>query len=161
MRHGVTVGDFIVDGERRSWFVDVEHASLYPDCMLLVADSFLSLLPSNVSAIGGPSPTANAIVFPTAAVAATRARMLRTFSVEERTSALSGVLQPGDHVALFDSVVTDGAPLLRAAAVVRERGAGVVLFAAVFDAGGTFERTAESHGLPFLSLVTTSDLGLT
>jgi orotate phosphoribosyltransferase len=100
-----------------------------------------------------------------AAVAATRGRPLRSFSVRKEVKdhgaggRIAGALDPGDRVAIVEDAVTRGVSMLEAAAVVREAGAVPVLLLPVVDRGGTVAALGEAEGLPLVALVTAPDLG--
>lgn len=159
----VSVGDFVIGQERTRWFVDASKTICDPYGILLVAESLLSVIPDDVDSIGGPSPTANPIIFSTVAVAATRGRNLRAFTVERtaRSSGhISGALQRGDRVALTDSVLFHGRRLQQAAHLVRAAGAEPVLSAVLFDGSGTWGSLASKEQIRHLALVNAHDLGL-
>ena len=133
--------------------------------MLLVADAALDVIPADATAIGGLTMGADAVAFGVAAVAATRGRMLRSFSVRKEVKdhggggRIAGALEPGDRVAITEDAVTRGVSMLEAADVVREAGAVPVCLVPVVDRGGTCEAMAAERGLAFLPLVTAPDLG--
>ena len=108
---------------------------------------------------------ADAVAFGVAAVAATRGRLLRSFTVRKEVKdhggggRIAGALEPGDRVVIVEDAVTRGVSMLEAADVVAE--AGAVGRAA--DAGrrpGRHRvgdgRRARLRGAP---LVTAPDLG--
>lgn len=165
LSRAVLTGDFVLaDGSRRSWNIDVARAACDPQGMLLIADALLALLPGNVAAIGAPFGDANPIVFLTAAVAATRDRMLTTFVVEgtgasDRHTAW-GVLAPGAQVALLDGVVFTGSSLIQAAHYVKSLGAVPVALIALLDVAGICHAKAAEHGLSYSYVLDKSDLGL-
>jgi orotate phosphoribosyltransferase len=166
LRHSVREGDFVLkSGKRSRWFIDAKHTTCRPDGMLLVADALLAALPEDVTAIGGLTMGADAAAFATAAIAATRGRPLRAFSVrkEEKDHGgggrLAGALEPGDRVAITEDAVTRGVSMLEAAEVGRACGAEPVLLVPVVDRGGTVEALAAEVGLPVRALVTAPDLG--
>ena len=105
------------------------------------------------------------MAFGIAAVAATRGRELRSFSIRKEakdhgvTGRLAGALESGDKVAIVEDTVTRGSSPLEAAAVVRELGAEPVLIMPIVDRGGTCGARAEAEGIRFLPLVTAPDLG--
>lgn len=167
LAHSIRRGDFVLkSGARSSWFIDAKQTTCRPDGMLLVANAALAVLPDEVTAIGGLTMGADAVAFGVAAVAATRGRMLRSFSVRKEVKdhgaggRIAGALEPGDRVAIVEDAVTRGVSMLEAAAVVREAGAVPVLLLPVVDRGGTVAALAEREGLPVLPLVTAADLGL-
>jgi orotate phosphoribosyltransferase len=108
---------------------------------------------------------ADAVAFGTAAVAATRGRRLRSFSVRKEAKdhggggRVAGALEPGDRVALTEDAATRGVSMLEAAEVVRACGAEPVLLVPVVDRGGTCAGLAAEAGLAYHALVTAPDLG--
>ena len=164
--HSVKRGAFTLrSGKQSDWFIDAKQTTCSPDGMLLVADAVLAILPDDITAIGGLTMGADAVAFSVAAIAATRGRMLRSFSVrkEEKDHGaggrVAGVLEPGDHVALTDDAITRGVAFLEAAAAVRAAGATPVLAIPVVDRGGTAEALCAAEGIAFAPLVTAPDLG--
>jgi orotate phosphoribosyltransferase len=133
--------------------------------MLLVAGAALAVLPDDVTAIGGLTMGADAVAFGIAAVAATRSRPLRSFSVRKEVKdhgaggRIAGALEPGDRVAIVEDAVTRGVSMLEAADVVREAGGVPVVLLPVVDRGGTVGELAAAQDLPLLALVTAPDLG--
>ena len=166
LRHSVRRGDFTLkSGKRSDWFIDAKQTTCRPDGMLLVADAALAVLPDDVTALGGLTMGADAVAFGIAAVAATRGRNLRSFSVRKEVKdhggggRVAGALEPGDRVVITEDAVTRGVSMLEAADVVRAAGAEPVLLLPVVDRGGTVEAMAAEHGLPLIALVTAPDLG--
>jgi orotate phosphoribosyltransferase len=166
LQHSVRRGDFTLkSGKRSSWFIDAKQTTCRPDGMLLVADAALAVLPPEVTAIGGLTMGADAVAFGIAAIAATRGRALRSFSVRKEVKdhggggRIAGALEPGDKVVITEDAVTRGVSMLEAADVVREAGAEPVLLLPVVDRGGTVAAMAAEHGLPLIALVTAPDLG--
>jgi orotate phosphoribosyltransferase len=105
------------------------------------------------------------VAFGIAAVAATRGRSLRSFSIRKESKGhgvegrLAGALEPGDRVVICEDVVTRGASPLEAAEVVRALGAEPVMILPIVDRGGTCGALAEAAGIAFCPLVTALDLG--
>jgi orotate phosphoribosyltransferase len=166
LEHSVRRGDFVLkSGAKSSWFIDAKQTTCRPDGMLLVADAALAVLPDEITAIGGLTMGADAVAFGIAAVAATRGRELRSFSVRKEVKdhgaggRIAGALEPGDKVAIVEDAVTRGVSMLEAAEVVREAGAEPVLLLPVVDRGGTVAALAAEQGIPLLALVTAADLG--
>jgi orotate phosphoribosyltransferase len=166
LRHSVRRGDFVLkSGKRSDWFIDAKQTTCRADGMLLVADAALSVIPPEVNAIGGLTMGADAVAFSIAAVAATRGRELRSFSVRKEVKdhggggRIAGALEPGDKVVITEDAVTRGVSMLEAATVVREAGAEPVLLLPVVDRGGTVTALAAAQGLEVMALVTAPDLG--
>jgi orotate phosphoribosyltransferase len=167
LAHSVRTGDFTLkSGKRSTWFIDAKQTTCRPEGMLLVADAALSVIPDDVTAIGGLTMGADAVAFGIAAVAATRGRQLRSFSVRKEVKdhggggRIAGALEPGDRVVITEDAVTRGVSMIEAAQVVRdEAGAEPVLLLPVVDRGGTVAALAAEHGIALHPLVTAPDLG--
>jgi len=164
--HAVRTGTFTLkSGKTSDWFIDAKQTTCRADGMLLVADALLSVLPEDVTALGGLTMGADAAAFGTAGVAATRGRHLRSFSVRKEVKdhggggRIAGALEPGDRVAITEDAVTRGVSMLEAADVVREAGAVPVCLVPVVDRGGTCGAMAADRGLAYLPLGTAPDLG--
>jgi orotate phosphoribosyltransferase len=166
LTHSVKRGEFTLkSGKRSTWFLDSKQTVCRPDGMLLVAEAALAVIPAHADSIGGLTMGADPVAFGIAAVAATRGRPLRSFSVRKDTKdhgvvgRIAGALEPGDQVVITEDTVTRGTSMLEAARVVREFGAEPVLLLAVVDRGGTCAALAADEGIAFTALVTAADLG--
>ena len=166
LKHAVKRGEFTLrSGKTSNWFIDAKQTTCSPDGMLLVADALLDVLPDDITALGGLTMGADAVAFGVAAIAATRGRMLRSFSVrkEEKDHGgggrIAGALQPGDRVAMTEDAITRGVAFMEAAAAIRAAGAEPVLAIPVVDRGGTARAMCEAEGIAFMPLVTAPDLG--
>jgi orotate phosphoribosyltransferase len=166
LAHSVRRGTFTLkSGKQSDWFIDAKQTTCRPDGMLLVADAALAALPAEVTAIGGLTMGADAVAFGVAAVAATRGRELRSFSVRKEVKdhggggRIAGALQPGDRVVIVEDAVTRGVSMIEAAEVVEGAGAEVLLLMPVVDRGGTVAAMASERGYAFHPLVTALDLG--
>lgn len=164
--HSVRTGEFTLkSGQRSSWFIDSKQTACRPDGILLIAEAALEVIPDDTDAIGGLTMGADPVAFGIAAVAATRGRDLRSFSIRKDAKdhgvegRLAGALQPGDRVVVTEDTVTRGTSMLDAARAVRELGASPVLLLAVVDRGGTCAEMAAQEGIAFHALVTAADLG--
>ena len=166
LAHSVRTGTFTLkSGRSSSWFIDAKQTACRPDGIILVADAMLAVLPDDVNAIGGLTMGADPVAFGVAAVAATRGRPLRSFSVRKEVKdhggggRIAGALEPGDRVAITEDVVSRGTSLLEAAAAVRDAGATPVIVVPVVDRGGTCGARCAAEGIAFRPLVTAPDLG--
>ncbi|MDQ2648287.1 MAG: orotate phosphoribosyltransferase, partial [Actinomycetota bacterium] len=64
LEHSVRTGDFVLkSGKRSSWFIDAKQTTCRPDGMLLVAEAALSVLPADITAIGGLTMGADSVAF--------------------------------------------------------------------------------------------------
>jgi len=164
--HSLKRGDFTLkSGAKSSWFLDTKQTACRPDGIVLVAQAALSIIPDEATAIGGLTMGADPVAFGIAAVAATQARALRSFSVRKEakdhgvTGRIAGALQPGDKVVITEDTVTRGTSLMEAVEAVRAFGAEPVLITVIVDRGGTCAAMAEAAGIPYRPLLTAPDLG--
>lgn len=166
LAHSVRTGDFTLkSGRKTNWFMDAKQTVCRPDGILLMADAALEVIPGDVTAIGGLTVGADPVAYGVAAVAATRGRDLRSFTIRKEAKdhgvagRLAGALQEGDRVVITEDAVTRGTSPIEAALVVRELGAEVAMILAVVDRGGTCGDMAAAEGIPFHALITAPDLG--
>ncbi|MEJ5255095.1 MAG: orotate phosphoribosyltransferase [Acidimicrobiales bacterium] len=166
LEHSVKRGTFTLkSGRTSSWFIDAKQTICRPEGILLIADLALPLIDEDVNAIGGLTLGADPVAYGVAAIAATRGRALRSFTIRKEAKdhgvegRLAGPLLPGDRVVITEDTVTRGTSVLEAARVARELGAHPVMALAVVDRGGTCAAMAEAEGLRFEALVTAPELG--
>jgi orotate phosphoribosyltransferase len=166
LEHSVKRGEFTLkSGAKSSWFLDTKQTACRPDGILVVADAMLEIIPGDATSIGGLTMGADPVAFGVAAVAATRGRGLRSFSVRKEAKGhgvvgrLAGALQPGDRVVVTEDTTTRGTSLMEAVDVVREFGAEVVLVTLIVDRGDTCAALCAEAGVPYRPLLTSADLG--
>ena len=166
LAHSVQRGAFILkSGAHSSWFLDTKQTACRPEGILAVADAALAVIPDDATAIGGLTMGADPFAFGVAAIAATRSRALRSFSVRKEAKAhgvtgrLAGALEAGDRVVITEDTVTRGSSLMEAVDVVRAAGAEPVLITVIVDRGGTCAAMAERAGISYRPLLTAPDLG--
>ena len=166
LAHSLKTGNFTLkSGKASTWFLDTKQTACRPDGIVLVADVALSLLPDDVVAIGGLTMGADPVAFGIAAVAATRGRSLRSFSVRKEakdhgiTGRIAGALQPGDKVAIVEDTVTRGTSIFDAVTAVREFGATPVFITVIVDRGGTCADMASDAGIAYEPMLTAPQLG--
>lgn len=166
LRHSLKRGSFTLkSGASSSWFLDTKQTACRPDGVLAMADVALELIPPDATAIGGLTMGADPVAFGIAAVAATRGRSLKSFSVRKEakdhgvTGRIAGALEEGDRVVITEDTVTRGTSLMEAVSVVRALGAEVVLITVIVDRGGTCAAMAEAEGIRYAPMLTAVDLG--
>ena len=166
LEHSLKSGNFTLkSGQPSSWFLDTKQTACRPEGIVLVAQAALEILPNEVTAIGGLTMGADPVAFGIAAVAATRGRMLRSFSVRKVakdhgiTGRLAGALIPGDRVAIVEDTVTRGTSLFEAVEVVRSFGAEPIFITVIVDRGGTCAQMAKDAGIAYVPLLSAPDLG--
>lgn len=167
LAHSVRRGEFTLkSGAQSNWFVDAKQTACRPDGILLVADAALEVIPDDATAIGGLTVGADPVAYGVAAVAATRGRELRSFTVRKEAKdhgivgRVAGALQPGDRVVITEDAVTRGVSLFEAVDVVRAFGAEPVLITVIVDRGDTCAALAAEAGIAYEPLLTAADLGL-
>lgn len=164
--HSVKRGSFTLkSGKPSTWFLDTKQTACRPEGILLVADAALDVIPPDVTAIGGLTMGADPLAFGIAAVAATRGRHLRSFSIRKEAKdhgvegRIAGALLPGDRVVITEDTATRGTSAVEAAAAVRAYGAEPLMILALVDRGGTASALAAAEGIEFVALLTAPDLG--
>lgn len=166
LAHAVKRGEFTLkSGATSSWFLDTKQTACRPEGIVLVADAMLDVVPGEATAIGGLTMGADPVAFGVAAIAATRGRFLRSFSVRKEakdhgvTGRLAGALEPGDKVVITEDTTTRGTSLMEAVDVVRRFGAEPVLVTVIVDRGGTCAAMCEAAGVAYRPLLAAPDLG--
>ena len=166
LKHSLKTGSFTLKSGRTSnWFLDSKQTACRSDGILLISDVALAILPSEIDAIGGLTMGADPVAFGIAAVAATRGRMLRSFSVRKEskdhgiTGRIAGALLPGDRVAIVEDTVTRGTSIFEAVDAVRAFGAIPVFITVIVDRGGTCAELARKANITYQPMLTAPDLG--
>ena len=166
LRHSLKTGSFTLkSGAKSSWFLDTKQTACRADGVLLMADVALSIIPGDVVAIGGLTMGADPVAYGIAAVAATRGRDLRSFSVRKEakdhgvTGRIAGALMPGDKVVITEDTVTRGTSLMEAVDAVIAFGAIPIFITVVVDRGGTCAAMAAERGIAYEPMLTALDLG--
>ena len=166
LQHSLKTGSFTLkSGAKSSWFLDTKQTACRSDGVLLMADVALSIIPSDVVAIGGLTMGADPVAYGIAAVAATRGRGLRSFSVRKEakdhgvTGRIAGALMPGDKVVITEDTVTRGTSLMEAVDAVIAFGAIPIFITVVVDRGGTCAAMAAERGIAYEPMLTALDLG--
>jgi orotate phosphoribosyltransferase len=166
LRHSLKTGSFTLkSGASSSWFLDTKQTACRADGVLLMADVALSIIPGDVVAIGGLTMGADPVAYGIAAVAATRGRDLRSFSVRKEakdhgvTGRIAGALMPGDKVVITEDTVTRGTSLMEAVDAVIAFGAIPIFITVVVDRGGTCAAMAAERGIAYEPMLTALDLG--
>ncbi len=166
LQHSLKTGSFTLkSGAKSSWFLDTKQTACRADGVLLMADVALSIIPGDVVAIGGLTMGADPVAYGIAAVAATRGRDLRSFSVRKEakdhgvTGRIAGGLMPGDKVVITEDTVTRGTSLMEAVDAVIAFGALPIFITVVVDRGGTCAAMAAERGIAYEPMLTALDLG--
>lgn len=162
-------GDFtLVSGKKATYYLDGKQNTLHSHGLRLICEGLLELLDGiEFSAVGGMSIGADPIIGGLLTVAATRGRALDGFLVRKEPKGhgtqryIEGPVQPGAKAVIIDDVVTTGGSSLLAVDRAVEFGMEVVQVVGIVDRleGGAANFAARD--LPFCSLLTIEDFGIT
>jgi len=159
-------GDFVLSsGQKSSYYINCKPVTLHAQGALATGRVLLSMLPSQVQAVGGLTLGADPIVSAVSVVSALEGRSIPALIVRKETKGhgtmayIEGPLLPaGTNVAVLEDVVTTGKSAMQA--VERLRGAGYkvdrVLSLIDREQGGG-ELYCEA-GLDFQAVFTIADL---
>jgi len=166
-------GDFtLASGRKSTYYLDGKQVTLDAQGARLIAEGMLELLAGELTggklpaAVGGMSIGADPIVGAVIALAGVRGLPLKGFMVRKEPKGhgtqrfIEGPVQPGEHVAIVEDVVTTGGSSLTAIERAEEFGLKVVGVLAIVDRlEGGAEAFAE-RGYAFASLLTIRELGV-
>jgi orotate phosphoribosyltransferase len=169
LEHSVKTGTFTLkSGATSSWFLDTKQTACRADGIIAVTDAVIEVFGDvldDIDAIGGLTMGGDPVAYGVQAVAATRGRTLRSFSVRKEpkaggiTGRIAGALQPGDRVLVTEDTTTRGTSLIEAAEQIEAYGAYPVFMTVIVDRGGTCAAMAEAKGIDYRPLLTAPDLG--
>lgn len=163
--HAIRTGDFVLASGRRSeWYVDGRLVTFRGDCVEIVGRAVMEALDAaggvDFDAVGGLAIGADPVT-----VAVAHASGARGFAVRKEAKdhgvggRIAGPLQPDDRVLVVDDTVTSGGSILQAVESVREFGCSVVAAASLLDRGGELGARLDKIDVPYLPVLTASDLG--
>jgi orotate phosphoribosyltransferase len=162
-------GDFtLASGKKAKYYLDGKQVTLHSRGLRQVSLGLLELLRGvEFDAVGGMSIGADPIVAGVLTVAAEQGRDLKGFLVRKESKGhgtqkyVEGPLEPGERVVIVEDVVTTGGSSLLAIDRVQEFGGKVVQVVAIVDRmeGGAAQFAARD--VPFRSLLTIEDFGIT
>ncbi|MEO1996499.1 MAG: orotate phosphoribosyltransferase [Planctomycetaceae bacterium] len=167
-QRAVKHGDFtLVSGQRSTYYLDGKQITLHAEGLRLVSAGLLEMLSDlQFDAIGGMSMGADPIIGGVLAVAAGQGRSLDGFLVRKEPKGhgtnryIEGPIMPGNRVVIVDDVVTTGGSALISVDRAQEFGCEVIQVVGVVDRlQGGAENFAKRE-LPFQSLLSVHDLGI-
>jgi len=169
LEHSVKTGTFTLkSGATSSWFLDTKQTACRADGIIAVADAVIEVFGDvldDIDAIGGLTMGGDPVAYGVQAVAATRSRTLRSFSVRKEpkaggiTGRIAGALIPGDRVLVTEDTTTRGTSLIEAVDQIEAYGAHPVMMTVIVDRGGTCAAMAAAKGIDYRPLLTAPDLG--
>ena len=169
VEHAVrTDGPFtLASGATSDWYLDARQTTYSGDGAVLVARCVLEVLSPHATAVGGLTMGADPIAVATATIAAIDERPLKAFSVRKEAKGhgtggrLVGPIDHLDRVVVVEDTTTTGASMVSAIDALRDEGIGVVQGITVVDrSGGAAARLLSARDVPFVAIVTPSDLGI-
>ena len=163
-----TDGPFtLASGETSSWYIDARQTTFSGAGARLVGEAVLAEVPEGIDAVGGMTMGADPIAVATALVAADRGRDLMSFSIRKQAKdhgtggRLVGPIGPGSEVVALEDTTTTGAALVAAIEALRDADIAVGKAISLVDrSDGATAKRVESLGIPYVALVTPTDLGL-
>ncbi len=159
-------GEFVLSsGATSHYYIDVRKTSLYAQGLRMISKLFYeTLLPDNVTAIGGLTLGADPLVAGVMLYAAEQGRPLEGFLVRRTTKdhglrgQVEGNLAGHKRVAILDDVITSGESALIAAEAAESYKAQVVRVLAVVDRGQGATQIFQQRGYPFTALFSIGEL---
>jgi orotate phosphoribosyltransferase len=168
-QHALKFGDFTwASGQKSSYYLDGRLITLHAEGLRLIAEGILERLEGiEFAAVGGMSIGADPIVGGVLTVAAERRRPLVGFLVRKQAKehgtkrAVEGPVEPGSTVVIVEDVITTGGSALDAIDRVKELGCRVACVVGVCDRLQGGADAFAARDVPFHSLLTIRDLGIT
>ncbi|MEG3922109.1 orotate phosphoribosyltransferase [Microcoleus sp. POL10_C6] len=159
-------GDFVLSsGQKSSYYINCKPVTLHAEGALATGRLLLSMLSSDVQAVGGLTLGADPIVTAVSVVSALGDRPIPALIVRKETKGhgtmayIEGPLLPeGTNVAVLEDVVTTGKSAMQAVERLRAAGYKVDRILSLIDreqGGGELYREA---GLDFQAIFTIQDL---
>lgn len=163
-----TDGPFTLrSGDTSSWYIDARQTTFSGVGARLVGEAVLAEVPDGVDAVGGMTMGADPIAVATALVAADRGRDLMSFSIRKEAKdhgaggRLVGPIGSGSEVVALEDTTTTGAALVEAIEALKEANVSVVKAISLVDrSDGATAARVQSLGIPYVALVTPTDLGV-
>lgn len=158
-------------GKEADYYLDLRRVTLDHRSAPLIGDVVLDLLDregylDRIDAVGGLTMGADPVGSAVMHRSVVRGTPLDTFVVRKEAKKhgmgrrVEGPDVAGKRVVAVEDTSTTGASVLTAVEALREAGAEVVAVAVVMDRGTGARERVEAEGLPYLTALTTADLGL-
>jgi len=162
-------GDFtLASGKKSTYYVDKMQVTLHSHGLRMISEGFWKALQGvEFDAIGGMTIGADPLVAGVLTIASAAGRDLKGFLVRKEPKGhgtqnfIEGPLAKGDRVVIVEDVVTTGGSSLLAIDRVQEFGAEVVQVLAIVDRMEGGAANFAARDIPFRSLMTIADFGIT
>lgn len=159
-------------GRTASYYVDMRRLTLHHEGAPLIGHLMLDMLEeagfgvAEIDAVGGPTMGADPVVCAIQHAAASRGLDIDAFLVRKEAKGhgmkrqVEGPDIAGRRVMIVEDTTTTGASPLLAVEAARTAGADVAGVATILDRQTEATQVFARAGLPYLSLLSTGDLGL-
>ena len=156
-------GEFTLrSGRTSNYYLDKYLFSTRPGILKELGRLFAERIPEGVQRLAGAELGGIPLVSAASMEAGLPCIFIRNSKKDYGTSKqLEGALEQGDRVVLLEDVATTGGQALEAAEIIRACGGEVVRVIATIDRLEGARENFESAGIPFESLFTRDDLGVT
>jgi orotate phosphoribosyltransferase len=168
LERALKFGDFtLASGRKAKYFLDGKQVTLFSTGLKLVSLGLLELTQDlNYQAIGGLTIGADPIVSGMLALADSHKNLtgclVRKETKDHGTKKLiEGPLVPGQKVLVVEDVVTTGGSAFKAVEQIREYGCEVVACVGIVDRMEGGREFFASKNIPFRTLITIEDFGIT
>lgn len=163
-----TDGPFTLrSGVVSDWYIDARQTTFDGAGAIVVGKAVVEVLDPEITAVGGLTMGADPIAVATAAVAASDGRPMRAFSVRKETKGhgmggrIVGPVDSNDVVAVVEDTTTTGSAMFEAIHALAEVGIRIAQVITLVDrSGGVAAHKVGAAGIPYVALVTPSDLGV-
>jgi len=163
-----TDGPFTLrSGAISDWYIDARQTTFDGAGAIIVGEAVVEVLDPEITAVGGLTMGADPIAIATAAAAATGGRPLRAFSVRKEAKGhgmggrIVGPVDSEDAVAVIEDTTTTGSAMFEAMDALADAGIRIAQVITLVDrSGGIAASKVGAAGIPYVALVTPSDLGV-
>ena len=163
-----TDGPFTLrSGATSDWYIDARQTTFDGAGAIVVGAAVVEVLDPEITAVGGLTMGADPIAVATAAVAATGGRPLRAFSVRKEAKdhgtggRIVGPVDLDDVVAVLEDTTTTGSAMFEAMDALTDAGIRIIQVITLVDrSNGVAANKVGAAGIPYVALVTPSDLGV-
>ena len=164
-----TDGPFTLrSGAPSEWYIDARQTTFDGVGAVFVGEAVAEVLDPEVTAVGGLTMGADPIAIATAIASAANGRSLRAFSVRKAAKdhgvggRLVGPVRADDVVAVLEDTTTTGSAMFEAIEALADAGIRIAQVITLVDrSAGVAAENVEARGIPYVSLVTPDDLGVT
>ena len=154
-------------GATSDWYVDARQTTFDGARSILLGETVTEVLDSEITAVGGLTMGADPIAVATAVASAVAGRPLRAFSVRKAAKdhgtggRIVGPVGSDDVVAVLEDTTTTGSAMFEAMDALAAAGIRIAQVIALVDrSGGIAAAKGAAAGIPYVAIVTPSDLGM-